>query len=68
MATRLLYFAAADIKPLYLALLWPLNAASMLEKEPQDFICRDAVVEFAVVLAPQSVTAITLAYAGYPVA
>jgi xylan 1,4-beta-xylosidase len=45
-----------------------LHAASMLEKEPQDFTCADGAVEFATVLAPLSVTAITLSYAGSGVA
>jgi xylan 1,4-beta-xylosidase len=45
-----------------------LNAASMLEKEPQDFICKDGAVEIATVLTPLSVTAITLSYSGSLVA
>jgi xylan 1,4-beta-xylosidase len=45
-----------------------LDAASMMERERQDFACRDGAVEIAAVLTPLSVTAITLAYAGFPVA
>jgi xylan 1,4-beta-xylosidase len=41
-----------------------LNGASALEAEPQAFTCRDGTVEIAAVLAPLSVTAITLAYPG----
>jgi xylan 1,4-beta-xylosidase len=45
-----------------------LNAASALETEPQVFTCRDGTVEIEVVLAPLSVTAITLVYPGVAVA
>ncbi len=45
-----------------------LNAASVLETERQDFTCRDGAVDVSTLLAPLSVTAITLAYAGAPVA
>src|SRR5665213_186656 len=45
-----------------------LNAASTLAIEPQDFNCKDGAVEFETTLAPLSVTAITLAYAGAAVA
>jgi xylan 1,4-beta-xylosidase len=50
--------------PEYLSadVLAALNAASELASEPQTFTCRDGTVEIAAVLAPLSVTAITLAY------
>jgi xylan 1,4-beta-xylosidase len=56
--------------PEYLSadVLAQLNAASALEPEPQAFNCRDGTVEIAAVLAPLSVTAITLEYTGAPVA
>jgi xylan 1,4-beta-xylosidase len=44
-----------------------LNVASALEPEPQAFTCRDGTVEIAAVLAPLSVTAITLVYPGAPI-
>ncbi len=55
--------------PEYLSagLLAQLNAASILESERQAFACKDGAVEFATVLAPLSVTAVTLSYAGSPV-
>jgi xylan 1,4-beta-xylosidase len=45
-----------------------LNVASMIERERQDFTCRDGAIEIATVLAPLSVTAITLSYIGSAVA
>jgi xylan 1,4-beta-xylosidase len=45
-----------------------LHAASALETEQQSFTCREGAVEIAAVLAPLSVTAITLFYPGSPVA
>jgi xylan 1,4-beta-xylosidase len=56
--------------PEYLSadVLAQLNAASALEPEPQTFTCRDGTVEIAAVLAPLSVTAITLEYPGAPFA
>ena len=50
------YLSASDLAEL--------NAASMIERERQEFTCRDGAVEIATVLAPLSVTAITLSYAG----
>jgi xylan 1,4-beta-xylosidase len=56
--------------PEYLSadVLAQLNAASALEREPQAFTCRDGTVEVATVLAPLSVTAITLVYADAAIA
>jgi xylan 1,4-beta-xylosidase len=56
--------------PEYLSagMLAVLNAASVLDIEPQGFDCQDGTVRCGVVLAPLSVTAITFAYAGSPVA
>ena len=52
--------------PAYLSAhaLAELTAASTMETERQDFTCPDGAVEIATVLAPLSVTAITLSYAG----
>jgi xylan 1,4-beta-xylosidase len=52
--------------PEYLSavVLAQLHEASMLETEPQGFSCLGESVEVTAVLAPMSVTAITLAYDG----
>jgi hypothetical protein len=50
------------------AVLAELTAASMMGLERQDFSCSDVAIEIAAVLAPLSVTAITLSYASFPVA
>lgn len=54
------YLSASDLAEL--------NAASMRERQRQDFTCRDGAVDIATVLVPLSVTAITLSYAGPRVA
>jgi xylan 1,4-beta-xylosidase len=45
-----------------------LNAASALEVEAQDFACQGGTIELTTMLAPLSVTAITISFAGRPVA
>jgi xylan 1,4-beta-xylosidase len=45
-----------------------LNTASEMEVEQQDFTCADGAVGFSTLLAPLSVTAVTLSYAGASVA
>jgi xylan 1,4-beta-xylosidase len=54
------YLSASDLAEL--------NGASAMEIERQDFSCRNGAVEITTVLAPLSVTAITLSYAGLRVA
>jgi xylan 1,4-beta-xylosidase len=54
------YLSASDLAEL--------DAASMMQRRRQDFTCRDGAIEIATVLAPLSVTAITLSYIGSAVA
>jgi xylan 1,4-beta-xylosidase len=54
------YLSAGDLAEL--------DAASMMERERQEFTCRDGAIEIATVVAPLSVTAITLSYTGSAVA
>jgi xylan 1,4-beta-xylosidase len=54
------YLSAGDLAEL--------NLASIMEREQQDFTYRDGAIEIAAVLAPLSVTAITLSYGGSAIA